>query len=95
MDRAAIKAFLTNELIGMKDKYTLDTPDKDALPHAEKRRKFHDRQQVMGGKPIARVKPFVFDRNGSHPDCRRVFAVALSSARPYEMVDIKISRQSL
>ena len=99
---AKIKEFLTDELDGTSGDYKptgrLDggfKPDKEALPHADKRRRFHDRQQVMGKKPIARVKPFVFDRNGSHPDCRRVFAVALSSARPYEMVDIKISRQSL
>ena len=65
------------------------------LPQAEKRRKFHDRQQVMGEKGIARIKPYVFNEHGTHPDCRRVFAVAMSSARPFEMVDIRISRQSL
>jgi hypothetical protein len=100
--RKEIKAAFTAEMEAITGDYKPDgrldggfKPDKGALPHADKRRRFHDRQQVMGRKPIARVKPFVFDKNGSHPDCRRVFAVALSSARPYEMVDIRISRQSL
>lgn len=93
--RNEIKNELVLAMHGVSGEYNPKAPDRGALPEAGKRRKFHDRQQVMGRKPIARIKPFVFDKNGSHPDCRRVFAVALSSARPYEMVDIRISRQSL
>lgn len=47
-------------------------------------------------KVVARIKPYF--RDDEHPrlyDGYRVFAVAISSARPHEMVDIKIARQSL
>jgi hypothetical protein len=47
-------------------------------------------------KNVARIKPYMPD--DAQPrvyDWYRVFAVAISSARPNEMVDIKISKQSL
>jgi hypothetical protein len=47
-------------------------------------------------KNVARIKPYMPD--DAHPrlyDWVRVFAIAISSARPNEMVDIKISKQSL
>jgi hypothetical protein len=47
-------------------------------------------------KNVARIKPYMPD--DSQPrlyDWSRVFAIAISSARPNEMVDIKISKQSL
>ena len=43
---------------------------------------------------IALIKPF-FHRNASDGDFERVFAVCISPAGPFEMVDIMISRQSL
>jgi hypothetical protein len=43
---------------------------------------------------VALIKPF-FYRNASGGDFERVFAVCLSPAAPFEMVDIMISRQSL
>ena len=45
---------------------------------------------------VARIKPYM--RDDEQPriyDWHRVFAVAISSARPHEAVDIKISRQSM
>ena len=45
-------------------------------------------------KNVALIKPF-FYRNASGGDFERVFAVCLSPAAPFEMVDIMISRQSL
>ena len=47
-------------------------------------------------KHVARIKPYV--RDDSQPrlyDWVRVFAVAITSAKPNEMVNIKISRQSM
>lgn len=47
-------------------------------------------------KHVARIKPYL--RDDAQPrlyDWQRVFAIAISSARPNEMVDIKISRQSM
>jgi hypothetical protein len=43
---------------------------------------------------IALIKPFHY-RNASDGDIERVFAVCISPAAPFEMVDIMISRQSL
>ena len=43
---------------------------------------------------VALIKPF-FYKNASDGDYERVFAVCLSPAAPFEMVDIMISRQSL
>lgn len=47
-------------------------------------------------KHVARIKPYI--RDDEQPriyDWHRVFATAISSARPHELVDIKISRQSM
>lgn len=45
---------------------------------------------------VARIKPYMLDDEQPRLyDWTRVFAVAISSARPRELVDIKISRQSL
>jgi hypothetical protein len=47
-------------------------------------------------KNVARIKPYMPDDVQPRLyDWMRVFAVAISSARPNEMVDIKISKQSL
>jgi hypothetical protein len=47
-------------------------------------------------KNVARIKPYMLDDEQPRIyDWVRVFAVAISSARPNEMVDIKISKQSL
>ena len=47
-------------------------------------------------KNVARIKPYMLDDEQPRLyDWMRVFAVAISSARPNELVDIKISRQSL
>ena len=50
-----------------------------------------DRQKI-----VAKIKPYF--RDDAHPrlmDWYRVFGVAIASARPNEMCDIKISRQSM
>jgi hypothetical protein len=47
-------------------------------------------------KIVAKIKPYIPDED--HPrlnDWYRVFGVAIASARPNEMCDIKISRQSM
>lgn len=47
-------------------------------------------------KHVARIKPYI--RDDDQPrlyDWQRVFGIAISSARPNEMVDIKICRQSM
>jgi hypothetical protein len=47
-------------------------------------------------KNVARIKPYMPDDEQPRLyDWVRVFAIAISSARPNEMVDIKISRQSM
>ena len=47
-------------------------------------------------KLVPRVKPYVPDDDNPRIfDAYRVFAVALAAARPHEMLDIKISRQSV
>lgn len=47
-------------------------------------------------KIVAKIKPFFRDEeNPRLMDCIRVFGVAIASARPNEMCDIKISRQSM
>lgn len=47
-------------------------------------------------KLVARVKPyFRDDENPRIFDCYRVFAIAIAAARPHEMLDIKISKQSV
>jgi len=68
---------------------------KDAM----ERKDFFDRQygQKKGvEKHVAMIKPY--KRDDEHPriyDWYRVFAVAISSARPFEALDIRISRQAL
>ena len=50
-----------------------------------------DRQKV-----VAKIKPFFKDdENPRMYDWLRVFGIAISSARPNEMCDIKIQRQSM
>lgn len=69
--------------------------DSDALT----RKGYHDREygNVKGKeKFVPRIKPY--HRDDDQPrlyDWYRVFAVAISSARPHEAVDIRISRQSI
>jgi hypothetical protein len=47
-------------------------------------------------KHVARIKPYLRDELQPRIyDWHRVFAIAISSARPNEMVDIKICRQSM
>lgn len=63
------------------------------------RKTFHDRQYgQVGGKVkmVPLIKPY--HRDDDNPrlyDWYRVFAVAISSARPHEAVDIRISRQAI
>lgn len=53
-------------------------------------------QKAEKQKIVARIKPyFRDDGNPRMYDWIRVFGVAISSARPSEMCDIKISRQSM
>ncbi len=55
-----------------------------------------DKRPADKSKNVARIKPYM--RDDDHPriyDWFRVFAVAINSARPHEMLDIKISRQSM
>jgi len=53
-------------------------------------------QRAEKQKIVARIKPyFRDDENPRMYDWIRVFGVAISSARPSEMCDIKISRQSM
>lgn len=66
---------------------------------AEQRKEYFERQygQKKGVmKHVPMIKPF--KRDDIHPriyDWYRCFATAISSARPFEMVDIRISRQAL
>lgn len=81
-------------------KYTPDHIDEVQLSaDASDREAYHSRQfgQPAGKlKMVARIKPyFRDDENPRLYDYHRVFAVAISCARPHEMVDIKIARQSL
>ena len=47
-------------------------------------------------KLVARIKPYIRDDDNPRIfDAQRVFGVAIACARPHEMVDIKISRQSV
>lgn len=63
------------------------------------RKTYHDREygNLPGkGKLVPLIKPY--HRDDENPrlyDWYRVFAVAISSARPHEAVDIRISRQAL
>ena len=74
-------------------------------PHQNARRRHNDYQYGVDqdrkapadkASHVARIKPYM--RDDAQPrlyDWVRVFAVAISSARPNEMVDIKIGRQSM
>lgn len=53
-------------------------------------------QRADRKKVVAKIKPyFRDDENPRLMDWYRVFGVAIASARPNEMCDIKISRQSM
>ena len=74
-------------------------------PRPDEPRRIHNDYQygvTNGGAPadkarhVARIKPYIPD--DAQPrlyDYLRVFAIAISSARPNEAVDIKICRQSM
>ena len=66
---------------------------------AQQRRFFYDREygQKKGvDKQVAMIKPYKVDDDFPRIyDAYRVFAVAIASARPFEMVDIRISRQAI
>jgi hypothetical protein len=68
-------------------------------PDARLRQQFHDRQFGLKkgvDKSVPMIKPFKRDDyNPRIYDWYRVFAVAISSARPFEAVDIRISRQAI
>ena len=71
----------------------------DRTPEAQVRQDYFDQsygQRRGVTKWVAKIKPYFPDED--HPrinDWYRVFGTAISSARPNEMCDIKISRQSL
>ncbi len=71
----------------------------DRRPDAQVRQSYYDLsygQRQNKDKLVAKIKPYFPDE--THPrlfDWYRVFAVAISCARPNEMCDIKISRQSM
>ena len=71
------------------------TPDRQtAARETYYNREFSSKKENI--KLVARIKNFVRDdENPRIFDSMRVFGVALSCARPHEMVDIKICRQSL
>jgi hypothetical protein len=67
---------------------------------ATAREKFHTRGygniSEKQSKLVARVKPFFRDDDNPRIyDSYRVFAIAIAAARPHEMLDIKISKQSV
>lgn len=80
-------------------------PLMNADPHNEARRFYNDYQYgadkdnkgpAAKSMHVARIKPYI--RDDEQPrlyDWMRVFATAISSARPNEMVDIKIGKQSM
>ncbi len=78
----------------------------DPSRQEEKRRKFYDRGNgnfstaydgvVMGKQQVAYPKPFRYqDDQERIADRLRVFGRALSSARPFEMCDVMVCRQSM
>ena len=47
-------------------------------------------------KMVARIKPYVQDEDDPRIyDWMRVIGIAISSARPYDQLDIKLQRQSM
>jgi hypothetical protein len=71
----------------------------DRVPDAQLRQDYYDLsygQRRGVTKWVAKIKPYFPDEeNPRLNDWYRVFGIAISSARPNEMCDIKISRQSL
>ena len=67
------------------------------LQYGQKSEPDHQKGGRKGNqKLVARIKPyFRDDENPRIYDWYRVFGIAIASARPHEMVDIKISRQSM
>lgn len=64
------------------------------------RERYHSRafgnESESKAKLVARVKPYFRDDDNPRIfDSYRVFAIAIAAARPHEMLDIKISRQSV
>jgi len=68
-------------------------------PDAQIRQTYYDLsygQRAGKEKIVAKIKPYIPDEENPRLfDWYRVFAVAISSARPNEACDIKISRQSM
>ncbi len=68
-------------------------------PDAQIRQTYHDLsygQRAGKEKIVAKIKPYIADEENPRLfDWYRVFAVAISGARPNEACDIKISRQSM
>ena len=67
---------------------------------ATTREKFHSRAfgnvSDQQAKLVARVKPYFRDDESPRIyDAYRVFGIAIAAARPHEMLDIKISKQSV
>lgn len=71
----------------------------DLRPDAATRGAYYDLsygQKQDREKIVAKIKPYFRDeQNPRLMDWFRVFGVAIASARPNEMCDIKISRQSM
>lgn len=67
-------------------------------PDAKRRKTYHTQvygQKLNAPKVVPYIKPYMRDdRDPRMYDGLRVFAVAVTSARPHEMVDIKIARQT-
>ena len=73
---------------------TWSTPDDAQIRQAHYNLSYGQRKDRQ--KIVAKIKPYF--RDDEHPrlmDWYRVFGVAIASARPNEMCDIKISRQSM
>lgn len=96
-----------NVIAGHNGLVTSDTVDEflknasDISDDDERRRKFYDRGNGnigarQGKIRVAFPKPFIFDdENERFYDRQRVFAKAITAARPFEHVDLMIARQSL
>ena len=83
----------------MRNAGRVESTGRELPEDAQERQVYHARQ--FGAPPskekiVARVKPFFRDdENPRMYDFYRVFGVAISCARPHEMLDIKIQKQSL
>jgi hypothetical protein len=72
--------------------------DASIVDAMDKRKRDHEYAEIARTKKLVYPKPYLpgFDGKGVSPmDKRRVFAVALGYASPYDMVDIMICRQSI